>query len=66
MLSTSLGISVEDFSEKALLANKPVDLGTRCTVFMNSKVKEAQKKAQQLAIFRQAFLILLLRMLYIR
>ncbi|QEH69629.1 2-hydroxyacyl-CoA dehydratase [Cellulosilyticum sp. WCF-2] len=44
MLSTSLGISVEDFSEKALLANKPVDLGTRCTVFMNSKVKEAQKE----------------------
>ena len=44
MLSTSLGISVEDFSEKALLADKPVDLGTRCTVFMNSKVKEAQKE----------------------
>lgn len=44
MLSTSLGIDVEDFSAKALLAKKPVDLGTRCTVFMNSKVKEAQKE----------------------
>lgn len=44
MLSGSLGMSVEEFSEQALLAKKPVDLGTRCTVFMNSKVKEAQKE----------------------
>ena len=44
MLSESLNISVEEFSEKALFAKYPVDLGTRCTVFMNSKVKEAQKE----------------------
>ncbi len=40
----SLGISVQDFSEKALLAAKPIDLGSRCTVFMNSRVKQAQKE----------------------
>ena len=44
MLSTSLSIDVEEFSQRALLAKSPVDLGTRCTVFMNSKVKEAQKE----------------------
>lgn len=43
-LSSSLGMSVEAFSQEALLAKNPVDLGTRCTVFMNSKVKEAQKE----------------------
>ena len=44
MLSASLGMEVESFSRQALLAKNPVDLGTRCTVFMNSKVKEAQKE----------------------
>lgn len=44
MLSGSLGMNVADFSKEALLAKGPVDLGTRCTVFMNSKVKEAQKE----------------------
>ncbi|NTW72056.1 MAG: 2-hydroxyacyl-CoA dehydratase [Eubacteriaceae bacterium] len=40
----SLDLKVEEFSEEALLANSPVDLGTRCTVFMNSRVKQAQKE----------------------
>lgn len=40
----SLHISVEEFSKKALFAEKPVDLGSRCTVFMNSKVKQVQKE----------------------
>lgn len=44
MLSGSLGMEIEDFSQEALCAKSPVDLGTRCTVFMNSKVKEAQKE----------------------
>ena len=44
MLSGSLSMEVQAFSEEALLAKNPVDLGTRCTVFMNSKVKEAQKE----------------------
>lgn len=40
----SLNMSVSDFQEAALLAKNPVDLGSRCTVFMNSKVKQAQKE----------------------
>ncbi len=40
----SLNYSVEDFSQAALFAEHPIDLGTRCTVFMNSKVKQAQKE----------------------
>ncbi|MCR5487389.1 MAG: acyl-CoA dehydratase activase-related protein, partial [Lachnospiraceae bacterium] len=40
----SLNYSVEDFAKEALFAKHPIDLGTRCTVFMNSKVKQAQKE----------------------
>lgn len=37
-----LGLTLEDFVDRALHAKHPCDLGTRCTVFMNSKVKQAQ------------------------
>ena len=40
----SLNYSVQDFAQTALFAEHPIDLGTRCTVFMNSKVKQAQKE----------------------
>jgi len=40
----SLGYTAESFSKEALFAEHPVDLGTRCTVFMNSNVKQAQKE----------------------
>ncbi|MCL2004102.1 MAG: 2-hydroxyacyl-CoA dehydratase [Oscillospiraceae bacterium] len=40
----ALGLSVSDFAARALDAENPVDLGTRCTVFMNSRVKQAQKE----------------------
>ena len=40
----SLNYSVTDFAKEALFAEHPIDLGTRCTVFMNSKVKQAQKE----------------------
>ena len=40
----SLGLSIKEFSEMALMAKTPVDLGNRCTVFMNSRVKQAQKE----------------------
>ena len=42
--ATSLGYTAEGFAQKALFAKSPVDLGTRCTVFMNSNVKQAQKE----------------------
>ena len=40
----SLNYSITDFAKAALFAEHPFDLGTRCTVFMNSKVKQAQKE----------------------
>ncbi len=42
--AASLGYTAEGFAEEALYARSPVDLGTRCTVFMNSNVKQAQKE----------------------
>lgn len=42
--ANSLGYTAESFAETALFAKSPVDLGTRCTVFMNSNVKQAQKE----------------------
>ncbi len=44
----SLGIDKKDFSALALSAKNPVDLGSRCTVFMNSKIKQAQKEGAEL------------------
>lgn len=40
----SLNMEIEDFSKRGLKASAPVDLGTRCTVFMNSKIKQVQKE----------------------
>ena len=45
----SLNYSVQDFAKAALFAEHPIDLGTRCTVFMNSKVKQAQKEGAEVA-----------------
>ena len=45
----SLNYTVEDFAHEALFAKHPIDLGTRCTVFMNSKVKQAQKEGAEVS-----------------
>ena len=45
----SLDFSVQDFAKAALFAKHPIDLGTRCTVFMNSRVKQAQKEGADVA-----------------
>ena len=45
----SLKYSVVDFAKEALFAQNPIDLGTRCTVFMNSNVKQAQKEGASVA-----------------
>ena len=45
----SLNYSVVDFAKEALFAENPIDLGTRCTVFMNSNVKQAQKEGASVA-----------------
>lgn len=43
--SESLGYEIGDFADLAVKAKAPVDLGSRCTVFMNSSVKQAQSEA---------------------
>ena len=40
----SLGVSIEEFVNEAIKSQAPVDLGSRCTVFMNSRIKQAQKE----------------------
>lgn len=42
--AASLNLPIETFAKEGLLAPAPIDLGSRCTVFMNSKVKQAQKE----------------------
>ena len=44
----SVDLDTISFAQKALFAKNPVDLGTRCTVFMNSKVKQAQKEGAEI------------------
>ena len=46
--ATTWGLSVEEFAKKGLFAPRPVDMGSRCTVFMNSSVKQAQKDGASL------------------
>jgi predicted CoA-substrate-specific enzyme activase len=43
-LAESLGLSLSEFVQRGLFSKAPVDLGTRCTVFMNSKIKQVQKE----------------------
>jgi predicted CoA-substrate-specific enzyme activase len=45
----SLGMPVDEFAREALLSRVPSDLGSRCTVFMNSSVKQAQKEGASVA-----------------
>lgn len=45
----SLNIDVANFAKEGLKSKNPVDLGTRCTVFMNSRVKQAQKEGSEIA-----------------
>ena len=45
----SLNFSVQDFAKEALFAENPIDLGSRCTVFMNSRVKQAQKEGAKVS-----------------
>ncbi len=47
--ANTMGMDVKEFGKIALMAQKPVDLGSRCTVFMNSRVKQAQKEGASVA-----------------
>ncbi|MBC8452680.1 MAG: CoA activase, partial [Spirochaetes bacterium] len=46
--ANSLGLGVEEFAEMACLAKHPYDLGSRCTVFMNSKVKQVLREGGEI------------------
>eukprot|EP00727_Mastigamoeba_balamuthi_P014131 m51a1_g9340 hypothetical protein (1549) ;mRNA; r:62883-68525 len=48
-LASSLGVTVSELAAAGLTSDAPLDLGTRCTVFMNSRVKQAQKDGASLA-----------------
>lgn len=45
----SLHMDVKDFAQRGIVSKNPVDLGSRCTVFMNSRVKQAQKEGASVA-----------------
>ncbi len=53
--ATQLGFDVSTFAGMAALARQPYDLGTRCTVFMNSKVKQAMREGAQVADIAAGF-----------
>ena len=48
-LAKSLNMSVQEFVELAVTSKEPIDLGSRCTVFMNSKIKQTQKEGRPLS-----------------
>ena len=50
----SLGYSAQEFAQLGLKARHPVNLGTRCTVFMNSGVKQAQKDGARISVMRSS------------
>ncbi|ADL51700.1 CoA-substrate-specific enzyme activase [Clostridium cellulovorans 743B] len=47
--ANSLNMEIQNFAQEALLSQSPVDLGSRCTVFMNSKVKQVQKEGAEVS-----------------
>lgn len=47
--ASTMGLTAESFGKLALTSRNPVDLGSRCTVFMNSRVKQAQKEGAEVA-----------------
>ncbi len=47
-LAKSLSMTVQDFVDLAVKSKNPIDLGSRCTVFMNSKIKQTQKEGRPL------------------
>ena len=48
-LAKSLKMTVDDFVKYAVTSKNPIDLGSRCTVFMNSKIKQTQKEGRPLS-----------------
>ena len=53
--ANSLAMNIKEFAKKAIYSNDPVDLGSRCTVFMNSRVKQAQKEGASISDISAGF-----------
>ena len=51
----SLGLTISEFVNSAISARNPIDLGSRCTVFMNSKIKQAQKEGYSCLLYTSYF-----------
>ncbi|ETJ15552.1 MAG: CoA-substrate-specific enzyme activase protein, partial [Veillonella sp. DORA_A_3_16_22] len=64
--ASGLRIPIDQFAKEGLLASLPIDLGSRCTVFMNSKVKQAQKEGATVQDIAAGLATLLLKMPFIR
>lgn len=60
----SLDLSIEQFVEEALKSKAPVDLGSRCTVFMNSKIKQAQKEGYSVGDISSGLSYSIIKMLF--
>nr|WP_287056203.1 BadF/BadG/BcrA/BcrD ATPase family protein [Phascolarctobacterium sp.] len=61
-----LGLDAGEFAKLALTAKEPVDLGVRCTVFMNSKVKQAQKDGAAIGDIAAGLAISVVKMRFIK
>ena len=53
----SLNLEISEFVKEAIKAKRPVDLGSRCTVFMNSKIKQAQKEGYTVGDISSGFIL---------
>lgn len=61
-----MGYSIQEFSQKALFATSPSKLGSRCTVFMNSSVKQAQKEGAGVEDISAGLARSIVKMLFIK
>ena len=62
----SVDMPVEEFAQVGIHAKNPVDLGTRCTVFMNSMVKQAQKEGADISDIAAGLSYSVIKMLFIK
>lgn len=64
--ATSLSMDIKEFSHIGIYSKSPVDLGSRCTVFMNSKVKQAQKEGANVSDISAGLSYSVIKMLYLK
>lgn len=65
MFAQSLNMNIKEFSKRVVIKN-PVDLGSRCTVFMNSKVKQVQKEGADIGAISSGLSYSVIKMPFIK